>query len=66
MTSFMRLLLHQRLKGHRSWWREDMIWSGDRAWVYFCEDCGHQFWPLSKAGPYPDWRDNPVKRERPR
>jgi hypothetical protein len=50
--------------GHRSSWSEKMIWSGTSGTVYFC-DCGEQFWPLTKKGPYPDWRDNPVKRERP-
>ncbi|MEU7656442.1 hypothetical protein AB0C41_30960 [Micromonospora taraxaci] len=38
-----------------------MIWSGERANVYFCS-CGDQFWP--KEAPYRDWRDNPVRRER--
>ncbi len=59
----IRLLLHRWLTGHWSTWHEEMVWSGNRGTVYFCE-CGEQFWPLTKEEPYPDWRDNPVKRER--
>ena len=60
----IQLFWHRWRTGHRSGWREKMIWSGNSATVYFC-DCGEQFWPLTKEGPYPDWRDNPVKRDRP-
>jgi hypothetical protein len=49
--------------GHRVW-SDHMIWSGERARVWFCT-CGEQFWPITKKGPYPDWRDNPVKRKPP-
>lgn len=59
----IRAKLHAWRTGHQIW-HEKMIWSGETATVYFC-DCGEQFWPLDKEGPYPDWRDNPVRRERP-
>jgi hypothetical protein len=49
--------------GHRVW-SDDMIWSGESARVWFCT-CGEEFWPITKEGPYSDWRDNPVKREPP-
>lgn len=45
-------------------WSEHLIWSDDSGTVYFCT-CGLQFWPISKEGPYPDWRDNKVRREPP-
>ncbi len=48
-------------EGHRVW-SERLIWPGESARVWFCA-CGEQFWPVTKEGPYPDWRDNPVKRE---
>lgn len=59
----IRALWHARRTGHRPW-PENRIWSGDSCTVYVC-DCGEEFWPFGKQGPYPDWRDNPVKRERP-
>jgi hypothetical protein len=55
-------LLHRRKTGHRIW-REEMIWSGERAMVWFCE-CQKQWHPLSQPGPYPDGRD-PIHREPP-
>jgi hypothetical protein len=63
----IRAMLHKWLNrnasGHRVW-HEDMIWPGEKATVWFCT-CGQQFWPVSKEGPYPDWRDNPVRRDPP-
>jgi hypothetical protein len=58
----IRAMWHARHTGHRLW-HEEMIWSGERATVYFCS-CGEEFWPLTKKGSYPDWRDNPIRRER--
>jgi len=63
----IRAMIHHWLtrnsEGHRVW-SEEMIWPGERARVWFCT-CGEQFWPISKEGPYSNWRDNPVKREPP-
>ena len=59
----IRATWHAWRTGHRVW-SEEMIWSGESGTVYFCS-CGEQFWPLTKEGPYPDWRDNPVRREPP-
>ncbi|MEU4676139.1 hypothetical protein [Micromonospora sp. NPDC023737] len=56
----IRAMWQARRTGHQLR-HEEMIWSGERANVYFCS-CGEQFWP--KEAPYRDWRDNPVRRER--
>lgn len=63
----IRAMVHKWLTrddaGHRVW-SEHLIWSGGRGTVWFCT-CGQQFWPTTQRGPYPDWRDNPVRREPP-
>lgn len=44
-------------------WSEEMIWPGGSGTVWFCDDCGEQFWP--KGEDVPDWRTSTVRRERP-
>ena len=59
----IRALWHAHRTGHAVR-REERLWSGDRTWLWLCDDCGHEFWPFTKQGPYPDWRDNPVDRRK--
>ena len=60
--TWLRAWLHVRRTGHLMQ-VQVITWSGDSARVYLCE-CGKEFWPVSKQGPYLDWRDNPVDRRR--
>ncbi|MEU9662876.1 hypothetical protein [Streptomyces chartreusis] len=57
------LALFHRLRTKHSMWSQTMFWPGGSGLVWFC-DCGEQFWPNEEG--VPNWRDNPVRRERPR
>ncbi|ARF58972.1 hypothetical protein [Streptomyces gilvosporeus] len=58
----MRAMWHAWRTGHRPW-HEELFRPGERAMAYFYS-CREQFRPLTKEAPYPDRRDNPVRRER--
>lgn len=68
IRALLHKLMHRGDPEHRVW-TEVLHWSGERTGngvgrVWFCT-CGQQYWPVTKAGPYVNWRDNPVKRQPP-